>query len=81
MCRYANGRGARGAPSSLFWRFFEFGGFLTRFAFGFLTFSPFQNRPCVLGFLSPLSGEFSPIFVLFLSALRFLSSPWSSWIR
>ena len=39
--------------------FFSLGGFLTRFVFRFLTFPPFQNRPCVFGSLSPFSDEFS----------------------
>ena len=66
-CRYANGWDIRGALSSLFWRFFEFGWFLTYFALGFLTFSSFQNWAYVLGFFYPFSGEFSSILDLFLS--------------
>ncbi len=67
-CRYLNGWGVRGALSSLFWRFFEFGWFLTHFALGFLTFSSFQIWACVLGFFSPFFGEFFWILDLFLFA-------------
>ena len=67
-CCYANGWDIRGTLSSLFWRFFEFGLFLTCFPLGFLTFPSFQNWAYVLGFLSPFSGEFSSILDLFLSA-------------
>jgi hypothetical protein len=69
-CRYANGWDIRGALSSLFWRFFEFGWFLTYFVLGFLTFSSFQNWAYVLGFFTPFFGEFSSILDLFLFAFR-----------
>ena len=77
-CRYAYGQSARGVLSSSFWQFFEFWGFLTCFNFGFLIFPSLQNRSSAFGFLSPFSGEFSPILALFLSALRFVNSSRSS---
>jgi hypothetical protein len=68
-CRYRTGWGAQGASSSLFWRFFEFGEFLTRLASGVLSFSSFQKSGVRLR-VSPLHFPVSFLRSLFFFILR-----------